>query len=330
LPIISLTKYTFFQELNLIQAVIIFIVSVIISYISWRFFERKFRDKKIIDRRFIFKFAALGSLFLISIGLLGHFNNGFDGRLSKQEQEILKIKNLDQFNKQLRTGVCFLEEEDSIQNFDSLCFSEEILLWGDSHAAALFHGLNEIQPISQLTSSGCPPILDINLSDNNVCEFLNDQIFTSIKENKYKLIILHANWIRHGYGDYIESFKDTLQQISAIQEDVKIIVIGNTPQWFNSLPKYLVLNNISIKDIKGDSGLIQTQLEELLASDELIKDSINEINKENIHFISILEEYCVESACLAMNTKENNELLFWDYGHLTYKGSRIYATHILK
>ena len=329
-PIISFTKYTFFQELNLIQAVIIFIVSVIISYISWRFFERKFRDKKIIDRRFIFKFAALGSLFLISIGLLGHFNNGFDGRLSKQEQEILKIKNLDQFNKQLRTGVCFLEEEDSIQNFDSSCFSEEILLWGDSHAAALFHGLNEIQPISQLTSSGCPPILDINLSDNNVCEFLNDQIFTSIKENKYKLIILHANWIRHGYGDYIESFKDTLQQISAIQEDVKIIVIGNTPQWFNSLPKYLVLNNISIKDIKGDSGLIQTQLEELLVSDELIKDSINEINKENIHFISILEEYCVESACLAMNTKENNELLFWDYGHLTYEGSRIYTTHILK
>ncbi|GIR02837.1 MAG: hypothetical protein CM15mP12_3680 [Gammaproteobacteria bacterium] len=45
-------------------------------------FERKFRDKKIIDRRFIFKFAALGSVFLVSIGLLGHFNNGFDERLS--------------------------------------------------------------------------------------------------------------------------------------------------------------------------------------------------------------------------------------------------------
>ena len=133
--------------------------------------------------------------------------------------------------------------------FDSSCFSEEIL-YGRFHAAALFHGLNEIQPISQLTSSGCPPILDISLSDNNVCAFLNNQIFSLIKENKYKLIILHANWIRHGYGDYFKSFKDTLQQIIAIQEDVKIIVVGNTPQWFNSLPKYLVFNAISVQDIK--------------------------------------------------------------------------------
>lgn len=329
-PIISFTKYAQFQELNFIQTVIIFTISIIISYISWRFFERKFRDKKIIDRRFIFKFAALGSVFLVSIGLLGHFNNGFDERLSKQEQEILRIKNLDQFNQQLRTGTCFLEEEDSIQSFDSSCFSGEILLWGDSHAAALFHGLNEIQPITQLTSSGCPPILDISLSDNNVCAFLNDQIFTSIKENKYKLIILHANWVRHGYGDYIESFKDTLQQISTSREDAKIIVVGNTPQWFNSLPKYLVFNAISIQDIKKNSGFIQTHLEKQVVSDELIKDSLDEIDNENIQFISILDEYCFNSACLGIDPEGNNELLFWDYGHLTERGSSTYARHIFK
>ena len=37
----------------------------------------------------------------------------------------------------------------------------------------------------------------------------------------------------------------------------KIIVVGNTPQWFNSLPKYLVFNAISVQDIKRIQGLFK-------------------------------------------------------------------------
>ncbi|GIR02836.1 MAG: hypothetical protein CM15mP12_3670 [Gammaproteobacteria bacterium] len=111
-------------------------------------------------------------------------------------------------------------------------------------------------------------------------------------------------------GIISESFKDTLQQISTSREDAKIIVVGNTPQWFNSLPKYLVFNAISIQDIKKNSGFIQTHLEKQVVSDELIKDSIDEIDNENIQFISILDEYCLKSACLGMDPEGNNELLF--------------------
>jgi len=329
-PIISFTKYTQFQDPNLMQALIIFVFSLVISYISWRFFERKFRDKKIIGQKSILIFGAVGSLFLASIGLLGHFKNGFDDRLTKEEQEILSIKNLSLFNEQLRTGICFIEENDSLKSFNSECFSEETLLWGDSHAAAFFHGLNKIQPISQLTSSGCPPILDIKLSDNNVCSSLNDEIFSKIKANKYKSIILHANWIRHGYGDYRELFKKTLQQISINLKDTKIIVIGNTPQWFNSLPKYLVFNAISIQDAKKNSGFIQTQLDKITLSDDLIKGSISEIGNKNIQFVSILDAFCSGSKCLGIDSLGTNELLFWDYGHLTPQGSSIYAKHVLK
>ncbi|MBK86314.1 MAG: hypothetical protein CMC86_03840 [Flavobacteriaceae bacterium] len=329
-PIISFTKYSQLQELSFYQSIFIFIFSLVISYISWRFFEKKFRDFKIISTKVVFIFATVGSIFLASIGLVGHFNNGFDNRLSSEQSKLLNIKSLKKFNKQLRTGICFLEDGQSVDGFNKNCSSGEILLWGDSHAAALFEGLNKISAVSQFTSSGCPAIFNIVLADNRNCGKLNNEIFSKIKSNKYEYIILHANWIRHGYGNYEIYLKNTLKKIGNNWKEANIIIIGSTPQWFNSLPKYIVLNDLSINEIAKNGGYVKTDLDELLVADKLIKKIVQELNMENIKFFPVLDRYCKDSKCLGIDPNSANNLLFWDYGHLTERGSSIYVGEVLK
>ena len=51
----------------------------------------------------------------------------------------------------------FNKDQDSL---GEICKIGNIYIWGDSHAAGLSFGMNQISEITQFTTSMCPPILD--------------------------------------------------------------------------------------------------------------------------------------------------------------------------
>lgn len=57
------------------------LASLGLAYVSWRYIEAPFRDRRRFGRQQIFLYATIGSAFFVTVGLIGHFNKGYPARM---------------------------------------------------------------------------------------------------------------------------------------------------------------------------------------------------------------------------------------------------------
>lgn len=132
------------------------LLSLAIGYLSWRFVERPFRDRRRITRKSIFvnTFAVGAALFGFGLAMDLIEPNGLRApttALAKIEERMAP-----------NYGGCGSDQKDRCQTSDQ----PEILVWGDSYAMHLIDGLLASKPdakIIQLTKSLCGPIFDYGL-----------------------------------------------------------------------------------------------------------------------------------------------------------------------
>jgi peptidoglycan/LPS O-acetylase OafA/YrhL len=140
--------------------VLLIIATFVLSYLSWRFIEAPFRNKKKFSRTNIFSFALAGSIFFITFGLYGHYTNGFDSRKTATGIPLIKFSNA------LRTN-SGLSKDCTLENLSDKCQigkEPEVLLWGDSHAQHLATGLKSSatnRDFIQITMSSCRPFIGL-------------------------------------------------------------------------------------------------------------------------------------------------------------------------
>jgi peptidoglycan/LPS O-acetylase OafA/YrhL len=195
---------------------------------------------------------------------------------------------------------------------------KQIWLWGDSYAGHLLAGYQsnfgyEFE-IIKLNSNGCPPILDLELSNRRNCSEINKHNFERIRTLQPHRVILAANWT-----DY--DWKKVDQTIKALQQSGynSIDVIGPAPQWNDSLYKQLYLNYLSTKipeiPYRMQFGLNQNFLK--------IEPRLNElaiINKAR--YISIVKILCDDSGCITRFGDTSDTLASFDGGHFTEFASK--------
>ena len=77
------------------------LLSLLFGYISWRWVEAPFRNKSLITKKFIFIFSAVGILVFSILGVLIQSNDGFNERVSFDQNLINSFdrpKNLNCFD----------------------------------------------------------------------------------------------------------------------------------------------------------------------------------------------------------------------------------------
>ena len=89
--------------------------------------------------------------------------------------------------------------------FDVDNASARVLLWGDSHAMAISEKLSESLSDSNialetLTSSGCPPVLDLSRTDRNCLDVNSNALKYIAGQDSPDVIILHAYWSVYAQG----------------------------------------------------------------------------------------------------------------------------------
>ena len=136
---------------------------------------------------------SISSILLFTvIGLTIYKNDGFVDRLTENEKIIFAFKGYDR-KIHYREGACFLEPNQTIDLLsEEECLGGDSLIWGDSHAAAISFGLRKIGNFSQISASGCPPILNETFVSRPYCVGLNKAIGFCKKE-LFNEIYLHAN-----------------------------------------------------------------------------------------------------------------------------------------
>lgn len=337
-PLLAFTRHKIHGDVSELILIILCIVSLLLAWFSWHFVEKPFRSQKILSRNFVFQFSILGILIFSSIGLYTYYNDGFFNRFSALENKVLSFKNFDR-GPYYRENVCLLAHDQSAENFKDECLNGKNLIWGDSHAAALSFGLRTIDNFSQLTASGCPPLVNLQFIDSPNCLNFNDRVLDYVKEGLFTTVYLHSNWIRYDSSEIsnpVENIDElllkTIQELLLIDPNLQIKIIGGVPQWQPSLPDMLIKNSISSTNFE-DASMIKNHmfLRVKERDDEFIQALNTYQEKSNIEFVSLLDKFCKDQKCVSIVSECGLfEPTAWDYGHLGKLGSKLAARLILE
>ena len=158
-PLLAFARQRYLVELSDFLLIILCAASLAMAWLSWRFVEAPFRDKKKIKRSSIFLLSGFMLFMFSSIGLLTHFNSGFSDRLPVELQDSNLNKKMKECNFEFTKNV-------KIEDLKKCTSSADVFLVGDSHAASLGFALEkELQKTGQnlvvLTHNGCLPIKNI-------------------------------------------------------------------------------------------------------------------------------------------------------------------------
>jgi peptidoglycan/LPS O-acetylase OafA/YrhL len=320
---------------------LLFLVSIatVFSLITYKFIEIPFRDKtKIRANRFFLCTFSFSALF-VAFALISNVTNGFSFRLEDEQKRILSYNNYN-IESIYRLGECFLHSWQTHESFDRSCSSdnpsEEILIWGDSHAAALAFGLRkDFKHISQFSASGCPPLigvrsrvrLDTGRFFNDwrpMCGAINEFVANEVLSRRPKAVLLHASWLLYDHSDILNGLTNTITLIRNKSPNTEIFVLGAVPRYKPSLPTFVVHRDLSLAD---NLRVHLSDIQKYLQFDSQLREYSLSLDA---HYFSSLRAFCVGSDCL-IGSRFQGELMpvAWDIDHLTAAGS-VYLSRSFK
>ena len=317
-------------------------LSILLSWLTYRFVERPIRFGKLIVET---KTIPLGlCAVLLATAMAGGYayqRDGFSFRFPKFIQALLN--NQPKLDEGWRSGQCILDQGHPSSEFSPSCVDKDkrplLFLWGDSHAAALYPGLKHLQDtgaysfgVAQRTGAVCPPIIG---DARPWCNEINTDSFKLIKELKPEIVMMYAYWSHglDGKGGFAGLYD--LTKLDATVAELKkagvkkVILMGPSPYWKNSLPHNIVENWKKTKTVAkpplrlsyGDFGL----LAELPIYDKQMREIATRLD---ISYISGVDFLCNQDGCLTRDSEDGVKVASVDYGHLTVDAAQTYLKRI--
>jgi peptidoglycan/LPS O-acetylase OafA/YrhL len=200
-----------------------------------------------------------------------------------------------------------------------------ILIWGDSHAALMYAGVQKVFPeipVWQATRSSCP-----FYGGDGKCGSLNATAVRFIQERRPETVILFAAWENYSEdwatgspsGSTLKAALDRLRELKI----PNLIVLGPIPYWKPTLP---ALAYAAWKK----SGEIPLRANGAPKPTERVDREIKAISKSSgASFVSLRDILCNAEGCLVHVPGKAEDLISFDREHLTVPGAEFLASRIL-
>jgi hypothetical protein len=299
------------------------LLSLCLAYLSWRFVERPFRTRS-VSRRVIFSVTIAGMALCFLTGWIVT-RRAASIQLTPLEKRISQFE----FSNYSLWRSCFLDSSlQSPGEFPPKCRDGEsepkkILVWGDSHAAALSTGFAPKNVrIIQYTANSCPPIYANDFPGVRYCWQINQFVLSEIERIKPDFVVLDGYW--RSYRSKTDKLPLTVNLIRKRSPATRILVVGQAPLWQGNLPTILAKRKI---DLTGETMLPNALFDTTRALDEKIKSELG----ANVEFVSAADALCNSGNCLAVaqTTYGQFQPTAYDYGHLTQAGAEKVVQKIL-
>lgn len=331
-PIFAFTRNIFVGEPGQVIKLSLLLLTLILSYLSWKYIESPFRGKGKFSRKFIFSTTAVITFVFIALGVLGVKTN------------ILSNTNLsnETFDKQitfrLRGNYGLSQEcEKSFANNPSCQLGDkpEVILWGDSFAMHLAKGIITSNPeieMVQATVSQCAPILGL-ASTSNVfgaenCIQSNNKVLEKIKATKsIKYAVLASPFLQmvnedmyllgdgkveridgEGVFSYFLHTIDTLKSLG-----VKVTVVAPPPE--GGFEIGMCLHKIKLTN--ESKSICDFPLEQMPPKQKQLYKMIKSL-EGNVNVIWLYQGICPNGLC---HSSVGDVMMYRDYGHLSFEGS---------
>jgi SGNH domain (fused to AT3 domains) len=312
------------------QLVIVF-ASCVTAYASWRWIEQPFRgSQSACSRRRIFQFATGVSAVLTAVGMFAVLSNGWPerfpgiGTVSLEPQ--LAAESADSDWNRFDDKRCFVVHTSDWN--DAGCFltrggARNVLLWGDSFAAAYAYGLfmspGSNLNVLQYTSPQCPPIVGYAAASRPECSVFNNQVLDITGRHRITTIIMAANW-----DSYIRrrklKYADIGETVTYLRNrGLRVVLVGQSPVFPFAYPDDYFFRAFHLAQGERD----------YFAPVDLDPD-FNLHVQDAAHpdaFFDPLKLICRGVNCAF---KRGPLYLFEDYGHYSHFGSTTLAGELLR
>jgi peptidoglycan/LPS O-acetylase OafA/YrhL len=227
------------------------------------------------------------------------------------------------YTEPFRQGSCFLEPAQGFSEFgacrQSVSGSEPVVLWGDSHAAHLYPGLEEAAKgrftLTQLTASGCPPVLDTDFPARPQCRAINDGVLARIARERPHEVILSAYWPSYPWA----TLPVTIDRLLAAGVD-HVVVVGPGPLWPIGLPALLYAR--AKADVPAHRIPRRLPIEAIGKQKAFEDQFAKAIARPQVSYVSVLSILCDESGCVTHTRDDAASIMFYDIYHMTTEGSK--------
>ena len=333
-PLIAFTKHLTSSEQSFTQKVLLSTLVIPLSYLSWKYIENPFRNKKKFSRKFIFIFSAIGSISIICVGYIGIMNNGFPNRPINT-----KLNYLNYFpdNRQLKkdswTYLYKMEEDFGNKSwYDSTNVLPNVLLIGNSHSKDMYNTF--------LSSKQFQNHFEIAIFGGEIRNLANSKndLYTSQNYKEADLIMI----VSHYYKDDLIHLEPLVKNLLL---DNKKVVLVREPY------KYKIINSRTVADIriqkylKGDivnkdkdSPLVyninkESYNKRIIKKDELKKQADLIIDKIKIHNSEVIilnrnSYICNQKEQLCYTVNNSFEKFNYDSRHTTLEGAVFFGNRI--
>ncbi|RON47378.1 acyltransferase [Pseudomonas frederiksbergensis] len=204
-PVFVFASYASVEESGPVEVAGLILLTLMLGYLSWRFVETPFRERRLLaGRRQILVAAGFGVLVL---GLAGQALRWTDGLPSRLSDEALQYAKGKEWRPELMK--CLADDKTPDDKLfcrygDPAIASSKTLVWGDSHATALIpifddgareHGVS----VMLASSPGCLPVA--GLEYDQTCARFNRRVEQALKPQSVGDVVLVARWSLYLYGD---------------------------------------------------------------------------------------------------------------------------------
>lgn len=346
-PLLVFAKYVLLMnDLSYLIAIAICIISIVMAWISWKFIERPFRDKKVYNRKDIFLFSIVGIIFFSGLGSVVINNDGFKVFKYEAINKNLKRIGIDDFqsdNQKLRIESWNILRKISgdpnyyVDNniFDQSYFSnsnkkkKRMLIVGNSHSKDLFNVFyhsSDIQENFDVSRYG----IQLKNIDTN--------FYKTISYEKSDIVIIATKYTKYDlenlYEIAVNITKDG-KKLFIVEEIFNFPSVGKTALADLIIKRTINDQNITLNMLKDRINEAYTQYflsnsstKKFLESKKQFDILRKKIEKDipQVHFLNRMDYVCPNKYCLALDN--NGRKNFFDYGHHTMSGASFFGTKL--
>lgn len=317
------------------------IISIVLSWLTYRLVERPLRFGK---SNKIKTFILL--ILMIVIGSVGYATyqlNGIRTRAIAQKGRALfeyrYFYDFDVADKKFWGKTDCFNLKDSYQFYEKngcekVAFPnhEKVFLLGDSQSAFLSIGLRsyldrkEIN-LFQYSTGFCIPLYEGD--ENERCSQISEHVRQMIEKEKPEIIIIFASYLNYSTGPEAPFEKFILKQTFEFEKlgVQKIILLGQIPTWEPNLPT-LLLRNFFLKGIDIPRRTYEGVTKQSLDWDKKLKE---QRYPAIVRYVSLKDFLCNNSGCLTtVGPNLKNDLIVFDWGHLTESGAAFITNNLLE
>lgn len=310
--------------------------SLALAWCTYRFVERPLRFGGHGHAK-----VALLVLAITAVGFVGYNTHRRDGlkfratvrSASTLISELSSIGNeYDYFGykEQLRLGTCHSVSPVEFRNNGCIDLRKRnILIWGDSYAAALYRGLEFVRNrdftdfgLIEMTDGNGPPFgTDGKTDDGKTVAEANDNRFAMLAETRPDVVLIA--WMVTAVNAAptkeasLHELNRTLDRIRSVSPRSRIVVVGPFPRWEGTLRKQLIdfySGGKSNPPIYMTHGLVALDRE----WDRFFAENLR---PPHVTYVSAQDALCDARGCLTRLSDSAADLTAVDWGHLNAPGS---------